>query len=57
MSQRIVESAHLRYKILRQVCRQFYVVLHVLNYVKLNVFVLFCLGISLLQPELCVQIS
>lgn len=41
MSQRIVESAHLRYKILRQVCRQFYVVLHVLNYVKLNVFVLF----------------
>lgn len=54
MSQRIVESAYLRYKILRQVCRQFYVVLHVLNCAKL---VLFCLGIFLLQPELCVQIS
>lgn len=54
MSQRIVESAYLRYKILRQVCRQFYVVLHVLNCAK---FFLFCLGIFLLQPELCVQIS
>lgn len=40
MSQRIVESAYLRYKILRQVCRQFYVVLHVLNCAKLF-FVLF----------------
>lgn len=39
MSQRIVESAYLRYKILRQVCRQFYVVLHVLNCAKF--FVLF----------------
>lgn len=42
MSQRIVESAYLRYKILCQVCRQFYVVLHVLNCAKKKFcFVLF----------------